>query len=456
MREQLPQAPPEYFDWLASLDCSKVRVYGIKDGRLVFPREPMVRLEGPLSILQLLETPILNLINFASLVCTNGARMRWTAGQNTRCVEFGLRRAQGPNGGLTATKYSYLGGFEGTSNVEGGFQYGVPIVGTHAHSFVMSYEKEEDLGDNRYLNGVDILVKATENLQRLGWTKTQRTELYAFVAYASAFPNNFIALVDSYSTLESGVRNFIAVYLALHSIGYDGKQEGKSSYGVRLDSGDLAALSIESKKLFAHAGEVFGWDLSHLKVLASNDINEATIKKLLSQGHQIDVFGIGTNLVTCQAQPALGMVYKLVEIKGAPKIKLSDEPEKTTLPGDKMVLRVYTAADDKPSFDLLCLATEASALQANDKPLTVYEVFGKEPKYFVAGRVENLSELLFSEGKVTQQLGKLSERRSACLKEFELFGGAEFLLKEDDMEYPVYLSERLNTLANQLLEKYHQ
>lgn len=132
----------------------------MRDGRLVFPREPLVRLEGPLPILQLVETPILNLINFASLVCTNGARMKWTAGEHIRCVEFGLRRAQGPNGGMTASKYSILGGFEGTSNVQAGFKYNIPIVGTHAHSFVMSYETEEDLGDNRYLKGVDILEKA--------------------------------------------------------------------------------------------------------------------------------------------------------------------------------------------------------------------------------------------------------------------------------------------------------
>lgn len=183
----------------------------------------MVRVEGPLPILQLIETPILNLINFASLVCTNGARMKMAAGEKVRCVEFGLRRAQGPNGGMTATKYSYIGGFEGTSNVEAGFQYGIPIVGTHAHSFVMSYETEKDLGENRFLNGVDILAKALDYRVKLQWTHTELSELYAFVAYACAFPHNLIALVDSYSTMNSGVRNFLLVYLALHDLGYTGK-----------------------------------------------------------------------------------------------------------------------------------------------------------------------------------------------------------------------------------------
>lgn len=287
--------------------------------------------------------------------------MKWAAGEKVRCVEFGLRRAQGPNGGMTASKYSFLGGFEGTSNVEAGFQFGIPIVGTHAHSFVMSYETEADLGENRFLNGVDILQKALAIRERLGWTNTEISELYAFVAYACSFPQNLIALVDSYSTLQSGVKNFIVVYLALHEIGYNGKQEGvRANYGVRLDSGDLAMLSKESKKLFKHAGDVFGYDLSHLKVFASNDINEITINKLNADHHEIDVYGIGTNLVTCQAQPALGMVYKLVDINGVPKIKLSDEREKTTLPGEKFVLRIYKQEGDKqiPAFDVLCLATE--------------------------------------------------------------------------------------------------
>jgi nicotinate phosphoribosyltransferase len=223
--------------------------------------------------------------------------MKWAAGDKVKCIEFGLRRAQGPNGALTASKYSYLGGFEGTSNVEAGFRYGVPIVGTHAHSFVMSYNNLEDLGDNRFLKGVDVLEKALVYRQKLGWEETELSELYAFVAYACSFPLQFVALVDSYSTLNSGVKNFIFVYLALYDIGYTGKEQ--SLYGVRLDSGDLAMLSKESKKLFKQAGEKFGYDLSHLKVTASNDINEKTIEKLKQENHEIDTYGIGTNLVTC-------------------------------------------------------------------------------------------------------------------------------------------------------------
>ena len=166
--------------------------------------------------------------------------MKWLAGDKVRCVEFGLRRAQGPNGAMTASKYSYLGGFEGTSNVEAGFKYGVPIVGTHAHSFVMSYNTEKDLGDNRFLNGTDVLALALEYRTKLGWDHTTVSELYAFVAYACSFPNSFVALVDSYSTINSGVKNFLLTYLAMHDLGFTGKSDKPSIYGVRLDSGDLA------------------------------------------------------------------------------------------------------------------------------------------------------------------------------------------------------------------------
>lgn len=169
--------------------------------------------------------------------------MKWTAGEDKTCIEFGLRRAQGPNGAMTASKYSYLGGFDASSNAHAGFKFGIPIVGTHAHSFVMSYESEKDLGDNRYLNGVDILEKAISYRDKLGYKDTEICELYAFVAYACSFPNRFVALVDSYSTINSGVRNFIATYCALYELGYNGKDKSKSLYGVRLDSGDLSKLS---------------------------------------------------------------------------------------------------------------------------------------------------------------------------------------------------------------------
>jgi len=195
---------------------------------------------------------------------------------------------------LTASKYSYLGGFDSTSDVYAGFLYGVPIVGTHAHSFVMSFESADDIANQKLLDGVDLLERALHFRKELGWEHTELSELYAFISYACSFPRRFIALVDSYSTLNSGVKNFLLVYLVLYELGY---KEGL--FGVRLDSGDLTTLARESKKLYKETGDKYGYDFSHLIVFASNDINEEVLRRLIEEKHDIDAFGIGTNLVTC-------------------------------------------------------------------------------------------------------------------------------------------------------------
>ena len=362
IKSQLPHVEDEFLAWLEGLNPSQdVKVTGMLDGTIVYASEPLLTLEGPFALLQLLETPILNLINFASLVCTNASRMVLVSGDNVKCVEFGLRRAQGPNGSLTASKYSYLGGFAATSNVYAGYLYGIPIAGTCAHSFIMSFESEDDIADSRMLGPkdsssepIDILERAMHYREELGWQETQLKELYAFVSFAVAYPNSFSSLVDSYSTLNSGVKNFLLICLVLTDLGY-------TPIGIRLDSGDLADLSIQAKKMFAEVGTKYGRDFSNLKVVASNDINEKAINQLNEKGHQIDMFGIGTNLVTCQAQPALGMVYKVVEFKGTPRVKISEEPSKTTIGGAKAVLRAFDA-DSKPVLDLMCLMAEYESL----------------------------------------------------------------------------------------------
>ena len=213
----------------------------IKDGSIVFPGEPLLRLEGSFALLQLLETPLLNLINFSSLVTTNASRMKMTAGER-QCVEFGLRRAQGPNGAITASKYAYMGGFSATSNVYAGYLYGIPLAGTCAHSFIMSFEAEEDIAQSRTLapkaggEPIDLLEACMRYREELGWQGTVLKELYAFISFAHAYPNAFASLVDSYNTMESGVKNCILVSLVLHDLGY-------KAVGIRLDSGDLALLS---------------------------------------------------------------------------------------------------------------------------------------------------------------------------------------------------------------------
>ena len=293
LKQAIPNAEPGFFEWLETLDCSQISVYGAKDGEIVFPEEPLLSIEGPIALLQLIETPLLNFTNFSTLLRTNASRMKLVA-EGASCVEFGLRRAQGPNGAITASKYSYLGGFDGTSNVYSAFLSGIPCSGTQAHSLIMSYEKEEDIKHQRVLKGVDLLPICMKYREDLGWTNTVLGELYAFIGFAQAYPESFSSLVDSYSTLESGVKNYLIVALALKDLGFEAK-------GIRLDSGDLAKLSIECKKLMKETGEKYNHDFSKMQIVASNDINENTLTQLKKDGHQIDVFGIGTNLVTCQA-----------------------------------------------------------------------------------------------------------------------------------------------------------
>jgi nicotinate phosphoribosyltransferase len=232
LKQTLRIEEPEFFEWLQGLDCSCIRVSGALEGEIVFPDQPLLRLEGPIALLQLIETPLLNLTNFSTLLATNASRMRLLAGES-QCVEFGLRRAQGPNGAMIASKYSYLAGFEGSSNVYSGYLSAIPVSGTQAHSFIMSFEKEEDILHSRILKGVDLLNKCLTIRDKLGWVETNLGELYAFISFAHAYPDSFSSLIDSYSTMNSGIKNYLIVALVLKELGYDAK-------GVRLDSGDLA------------------------------------------------------------------------------------------------------------------------------------------------------------------------------------------------------------------------
>jgi len=367
LREQIPTAGDDFFEYLSTLDCSQVKVYAFKEGSVVFPRQPLLRIEGPIGICQLLETTLLCIINYASLVATNAARMRLAVGPAKTLLEFGLRRSQGPNGGVSATRYAYVGGFDGTSNALAGMMFGMKVGGTHAHSYVQSFSVLEDLpsreievpgtsDDQQY---VDIVALALKYRKDLEWEHTNPGELAAFVSYCQAFPGAFIALVDTYDTLASGIPNFIVVALAMLEIGY-------RPIGIRLDSGDLAYLSTEARTMFRRVEEkylelgtlpaVAGF-ARQLKIVASNDIGEDTLHSLQQQGNEIDTFGIGTHLVTCQNQPALGCVYKLVSFDGHPRIKLSQEIKKVSIPGKKRVYRLFGRAGF-PLADLMLLDEE--------------------------------------------------------------------------------------------------
>ncbi len=356
LKEQMQQCNKGFFDWLKSVDCSKMKIYALREGTLAYPRVPLMRVQGPIGVAQLLETSTLTLTNYPSLMTTNAAKYRLAVGPDKGLIEFGLRRAQGPDGGVSASRYSYLGGFDGTSNVLAGYLFRVPIRGTHAHSYVQSFAGIEDLKDRTLAGGDgkvhDFVKMVLEIRGELGFNHTNEGELASFIAYAQAFPKGFLALVDTYDTLKSGVPNFVSVALGLLKLGY-------RPLGVRLDSGDLSYLSKATRKVLNEIGAKTDPNLLKCVIVASNEINRSVLSSLRAQGHEIDLFGIGTHLVTCDDQPAMGCVYKLVEAKGIPRIKLSQELSKMTIPGRKEAYRLFS----EDGYSLLDLM-----IRVGDKP----------------------------------------------------------------------------------------
>lgn len=295
-----PLFPAEFLDYLKNLRFS-CDIDAVPEGTAVFPQEPLVRVKGPLIQCQILESPLLNLINFPTLIATKAARLR-IAAQKDSLLEFGLRRAQGINGALTASRAAYIGGCDATSNVMAGKLYQIPVKGTHSHSWIMAFDDE----------------------------------LEAFKVYARNQTNNCVFLVDTYDTLL-GVKKAIEVGQWL-------KSQGKRFLGIRLDSGDLAYLSIESRKLLDAAG------FEDTVIIASNELDEGLINDLKRQGAQITVWGVGTNLVTARDQPALDGVYKLSAIRDEGddwkyKLKLSEQLIKVSNPGFLQVRRFSESQD---------------------------------------------------------------------------------------------------------------
>lgn len=294
-----PVFEPAFLDYLRDMrfECD---IHAVPEGTIVFPNEPLMRVQGPLIQCQLVETVLLNIINFQTLIATKAARV-CEAAQGEPVLEFGLRRAQGMDGGLSASRAAYIGGVSATSNVLAGKRFDIPVRGTHAHAWVMSFDDEFE----------------------------------AFQAYAEAMPNNCVFLVDTYDTLE-GVRNACKVGRWL-------RDRGHKLAGVRLDSGDLAYLSIEARKILDEAG------FPEATIVASNDLNELIIESLKHQGAKISVWGVGTQLATAFDQPALGGVYKLSALR-APgedwkyKLKLSEQAIKISNPGILQVRRFHSEA----------------------------------------------------------------------------------------------------------------
>ncbi|KAK5775295.1 nicotinate phosphoribosyltransferase 2 isoform X3 [Gossypium arboreum] len=428
IHKSLPGSCEEGFlNYLREIDCSDVEVYAISEGTVVFPKVPLLRLEGPVPVVQLLETPVLNLVNFASLVTTNAARHRLVAGRSKMLFEFGLRRAQGPDGAIGASKYCYIGGFDATSNVAAGRLFGIPLRGTHSHAFVSSFMSPDEILERSLCSSdgsntcEDFVTLVHSWLSKIQWLKslggifgeTNQSELAAFISYALAFPNNFLALVDTYDVIRSGVPNFCAVALALSDLGY-------RAVGIRLDSGDLAYLSSEARKIFHTIEKELGVPgFGKMIITASNDLNEETLDALRKQGHEVDCFGIGTYLVTCYAQAALGCVFKLVEINNQPRIKVSEDVSKVSIPCKKRCYRLY----GKEGYSLVDIMTGENepCPKVGERILCRHPFSESKRAYVVPKRVEELLKCYWpgKSGKVREELPALQDIRDHCIKQLE-------------------------------------
>ena len=292
-------------------------IYAIPEGTVIFPREPFIKVVAPIMEAQLVETAILNIMNHQSLIATKAARVCYAA-QNDGVMEFGLRRAQGPDSGIYGARAAVIGGCCGTSNVLAGQIFNIPVKGTHAHSWIMSFPDEYT----------------------------------AFKTYAELYPDACILLVDTYDTLKSGIPNAIRVFREMKEAGVE-----LHNYGIRMDSGDLAYLSKKVRKMLDEAG------FPDAIISASNDLDEYLIETLKIQGAKITSWGVGTSLITSRDCPAFGGVYKLAAIRNVdgkftPKIKLSENTEKVTNPGNKEIYRIYDKETGKIRADLICLSDE--------------------------------------------------------------------------------------------------
>ena len=353
-------------------------IYAIPEGTVVFPKEPLIKVIAPVIEAQLVETAILNLVNHQSLIATKAYRVVHAA-QGDGVMEFGLRRAQGPDAGIYGARAAVIAGCIGTSNVYAGQKFHMPVLGTHAHSWIMSFP----------------------------------TELEAFKAYARLYPNNCILLVDTYDTLKSGVKNAILCYDAMKEEGITLKR-----FGIRLDSGDLAYLSKKARKMLDEAG------YPDAIISASNDLDENLIASLKAQGACITSWGVGTNLITSESQPSFGGVYKLAatysdEGQWVPKIKLSENSEKITNPGNKQIYRIIEKDSGKVFADYIALEEERFS-EAED--LVLFDPIDTWKKSTLKGGSYEMRPLLvpiFLGGKLVYNCPSVEEIKAHCKREQE-------------------------------------
>lgn len=384
----------------------------IPEGTVVQPNEPLMRVKAPIFEAQFIETTLLNIINHQSLIATKAARVVRAAEEDT-VLEFGLRRAQGPDAGIYGARAAVIGGCHATSNVLTGQMFNVPVAGTHAHSWVMSFDHEID----------------------------------AFRAYAKLFPNKCILLVDTYDTLGQGVPNAIQVFDEMKAAGIS-----MDSYGIRLDSGDLAYLSKQARRMLDDAGH------EDAVISASCDLDEYLIADLKRQGAEISLWGVGTKLITSDDCPSFGGIYKLAAERKTggefiPKIKISDNPEKVTNPGIKKVLRIYDKTTGKLKVDLIAL--EEETIDTN-QDLVVRDPKARWKKMKLKAGQYTVRELLvpiFRAGKCVYESPQVMDIRSYAKEELEtLWDEYKRLINPASM--PVDLSDDLYYLKERMLDAY--
>ena len=386
-------------------------IYAIPEGTVIFPREPLVKVVAPIMEAQLVETALLTIINHQSLIATKTARVVYAA-DGGGVMEFGLRRAQGPDAGVYGARAAMIAGCIGTSNVLAGQLFDVPVKGTHAHSWIMSFPDEYT----------------------------------AFKKYSELYPDACCLLVDTYDTLKSGVPNAIRVFTEMREAGIELK-----NYGIRLDSGDLAYLTKRARQMLDEAG------FSDAFISASSDLDEYLITSLKSQGCCIDSWGVGTNMITSKDCPAFGGVYKLAAIQDEhgnfiPKIKLSENIEKITNPGNKTVFRIYEKADHKIKADLICLADEVFD---ESRDLTIFDPLETWKRTKLKAGTYELRELLvpvFRKGECVYTSPSVMELRDICSKELDTLWEEHRRLINPSQMY-VDLSDKLYDIKKNLLHQ---
>jgi nicotinate phosphoribosyltransferase len=383
-------------------------IHSMKEGALVFPDEPLIRVEGTIMEAQLVETAILNFMNYQTLIATKASRIKQVAPNDT-LLEFGTRRAQEADAAVWGARAAYVGGFHATSNMLAGKMFGIPTKGTHAHSWVQSFPSEQE----------------------------------AFDAYARVMPDGVTLLVDTFDTLRSGVPNAINTAKKLEA-------QGKRMNGIRLDSGDLAYLSRKARQMLDEAG------LQYVKIVASNDLDENTIMNLKSQGAAIDTWGVGTQLITASDQPSLGGVYKLVEIESPsgemiPTIKISSNPEKVSTPGKKAVYRII-GQNGKALADYISFSGEEAPRNGVRLKLfnPLHPYMRKHVEHYEA---LPMLEPIVVNGFQVYQLPDLNEIRRYHQEQLDLFW-PEYLRKLNPEVFRVNLSEQLWNRKQQLIAEH--